>query len=672
MVDEMPRCYVFLPADEKHPVRLAVGHYWGISLFELPEQGAPRRTRLFRGHEGYVTSLALAPDGMKLLSTSRDQTVAGWNLEDWPYHPSLGAQFYVADGRLFVGKVAAGSPTWEMGLDPDDEIVYLAAAGRPVYNPLPEVAQELGIPRMPASAADAQAALQAAVPDRLLDVAWRRAGRKTLLKQVTSVVDRPVWRFFPTRGKEWVLWRWRDYAYDCSTNGDYFIGWQRSHGLWETRAPDFYRAEQFRNKFLDPAGISRMLDSWKGGLALQSFRDWEPPAVRIVAQAPDDGVIRGRDAELRIVIEPRGPRAFQAPERLLVWLNDYQAEEVPAARLQRSGDAYETSVRIEAGKFRAGKNLILAQCYSRDGLRGESAPLALHAPPPAEPQALYGLIVGVGDYRKASPPQPNLKANLDAEVLREAWQGQQGKLFRTVDVTLLTDEEVTPAAVLGALQRLARKVRPDDLLVLHLGGHGVSLTKLAELRDAKGKQLLTKDTKTALQRQKGPFLFLCPDLHFDRLLTTTIGFAELYAQLIKLPCHKLILLDACHAGAGSSTFETEEDPIRILTHDGVGPVILASCGRDESALESDTYDFARAFGFFTIALRRLLQEKKAFDEADRNHDSVLSAREVADNIERQVAQLLQRMRREQVARVPSQTPSSFVPTMETELRLMKR
>src|SRR5207244_1785173 len=127
---------------------------------------------------------------------------------------------------------------------------------------------------------------------------------------------------------------------------------------------------------------------------------------------------------------------------------------------------------------------------------------------------------------------------------------------------------------------------------------------------------------------------------------TTIGFNELYKGLIKLPCHKLILLDACHAGAGQHALTAADDPIRLLTRDGVGPVILAACERNESALESPTYDFARAFGLFTISLRRMLQEKKTFEEVDRDHDKVLSAMEVAEGIQLQIERMLRQMERE--------------------------
>src|ERR1019366_4136260 len=48
--DGMPRCYSFLKS-ASGDARLAVGHFWGVSIFELAETG-PRRLRLFNGHQG--------------------------------------------------------------------------------------------------------------------------------------------------------------------------------------------------------------------------------------------------------------------------------------------------------------------------------------------------------------------------------------------------------------------------------------------------------------------------------------------------------------------------------------------------------------------------------------------------------------------------------------------
>ena len=89
----------------------------------------------------------------------------------------------------------------------------------------------------------------------------------------------------------------------------------------------------------------------------------------------------------------------------------------------------------------------------------------------------------------------------------------------------------------------------------------------------------------------GRFLFMCGDFDPDRMPDTTIGFEDLHDRLSRLPCHKLILLDACHSGeARTSGGDTDANPIRILTRHGIGCVILAACGPDEEAIENDAID----------------------------------------------------------------------------------
>src|SRR6202023_3628801 len=92
----------------------------------------------------------------------------------------------------------------------------------------------------------------------------------------------------------------------------------------------------------------------------------------------------------------------------------------------------------------------------------------------------------------------------------------------------------------------------------------------------------------------------------------TISLDDLYGKMVKLPCHKLITLDACHAAAVDPTDPTERketDIIRLFTKDGVGPVIFAACRADESANEySGFVTDLRASGLFAQAIYKTIQE----------------------------------------------------------------
>ncbi len=250
-----PRCWTFLPPlGEGKPTRLAVGHYWGFSVFELdPRKQDAKRTRLCIGHQGEVTALGPSADGKKMISCSNDMTLAFWDLtKEWPH---LGAKFTPKGDRLIVETVEAGGPAWEAGLTVGDEIVRFAVGtewidGGPAawLNRLDD--PEPGAPQQ---------------FDVIRDGRDVTANGKAPL--VTSGKQRPLWRFFPAGGDEWVLWMWRDNFYDSSTKGDYAVGWD-VNAADPKDSPAFYRVEQFRRYFHRPDIINKLLQSGDATQAL--------------------------------------------------------------------------------------------------------------------------------------------------------------------------------------------------------------------------------------------------------------------------------------------------------------------------------------------------------------------------------------------------------------------
>src|SRR5262249_23564206 len=164
----------------------------------------------------------------------------------------------------------------------------------------------------------------------------------------------------------------------------------------------------------------------------------------------------------------------------------------------------------------------------------------------------------------------------------------------------------------------------------------------------------------------------CADFDSDRLRETTVSFEELYEALVRLPCHKVIMLDACHAGDTRTGLESvSSNPIRVLTQDGVGPIILAACQPTESAYEQNAIDLGRAFGLFTIAVRRTLEEK--FEQADTNKDGALEPGELFASVSAQVQVLLTQLRRARVLTDrDQQTPVAFLPSLGGDLQIVRR
>jgi WD40 repeat protein/uncharacterized caspase-like protein len=672
--DDFPRCYAFIPADAKkgRPVRLVVGHYWGVSVFDLRDDLDPTkpipRTRLFRGHEGEVSALAVSPDG-KLVTVSRDQTIAGWNLEDWLAHPSLGAAFFPNGNSLFVSRVDKGSPAWEAGLTPKDEIVELGVAGAPVYR-----AADAGRGKAIGNVKDALAALTAPKPGIYLAFFWRRPGEAKINGGLVRLIDRPVWRMFPMEGNSWVLWRYRDYFYTDRNSGDYQIGWQRSEKIHKQRAPDFVRAEAYRKEYRRPDRVAAALQSWatettdRGASTL-----FEAPQVTIVdekgrpVQRKIDLGIKDESVSIRIRIEVRGSRPNQKPTdtgaAVRVWVNDHQYATYKVTDLDPVPGGYQKEIKVPADVFRFGINRVLAQCFTTDLVRGDSEPVTVAREGEAPRPKLFGLLVGISDY--SGTRFVSLKAREDAEALQRAWQAQEGRRFDKVTLKLLPDRQATPKAILAQLAEFAHQARPNDVFVLYLGGHG---TSVSDLRKLGLKQ-------TQLEGLNG-FLFCGPKLNFDNLVGTTLPFDSLYEGLVQFRCHKLLLLDACHSGEANRTDTTDDEtPIRILTKHGVGPVILAACAPDQEAVESGQMDGGRTFGLFSGGLRRLLEIEEVFKKADTDEDGQLSAQEMANAVKNHVKRLASITRaRSADGRVRAgqvQTPVEHIPASERALRLVE-
>jgi WD40 repeat protein len=606
--DGMPRCYAFLPPGKDRTVRLAVGHYWGLSLFSLKRSGV-RRQRLCVGHQGEVTALAPSADSKWLVSASLDQTVAAWDLGAWPSQAELGAAFRVKGGRLFVRSVDLFSPAWEAGLVKGDEVVLLAVAARKVFDRTGS--KEFG----PAvgKAAGCLPFLENPEPGKELFFGVRRPGRKGLFRLLTTVRQRPLWRFFPARGPapspEWVLWMWRYHYYDTSTNGDSYVGWQLNDSAGLTGTPTFYRAEQFRGYFHRPAVIDKLLGTRNVKEALESagqelappdFRRLQPAAVSIRVGAAE---VHDQDVKVTVSADPQSDNPDRVPDRAELWVNDYRLKV-----WHPSGPRFRATVRVPKDKLRAGDNDLTFQCYNRVAGRGQGR---------AEAQArvkcvrervrrrLYGVMVGIEDYTKSSLPGgarfPNLPAaRNDAATLRAVWEKRSRPLFAEAHIKLLEAPGgvVNRAAILEQLRGLAARTSADDLLVLFLAGHG-------DLREEEGRSI---------------FVFCGPD--YSRAKKTDgLTSEDLYTALAAIPCRKFVLLDACRSGDLRAT------PVRDLTPGGRGPTILAACDRSEQSWE-DRRLGKGGHGLFSYAVAEALG--KGFARADRSRDGRIDAQELYD------------------------------------------
>jgi WD40 repeat protein len=643
-LEEFPNCYTFIPATDSKPTRLAVGHYWGLSLYELTDKG-PRRTRVYAGHQGEVMALAASADGSWVVSASNDQTLATWNVNDvFKSQPILGAKFAVervgGRDRLLVKKVDLGSPAWEAGLLENDEVI------RFVFT-----TDKSTIFETDQSAADRDAALRVLenpVPGREHYFLVRRAGQT--LPLTTTARHRPVWRFFPTRDGEWALWMWRSSFYDCSTRGDSFIGWHVNAPALD-QAPKFYPAERFREQLERKDVINRLLENRDVAAALReaedtdnpqplSFAALEPPAVTLTL-GPNP--VKTEDVKVTVTAAALRTNTDYRPERAELWVNDYRVAQWKGVEgWEKKDGQFSRTWTLPNDKLKAGDNVVTFQVYNYRGGRAEVATKVVCQRPRAKPR-LFVLAVGVNDYSnvKVGNARNNLLnlrgASNDAKTFVEQWQ-RPDDLYAGKPVTIQRlDDKATRDAVLAALKAVADQAGPEDNVVVLFAGHGLFVERKVNKGEA----------------PRSTFVFCGPDFDLTRQLETGLSSEVLYDKLAMIAGHKVVILDACHSG------EAAVNPVRGLVPGGLGPVILAACDRNQFSFEFPKDDAKnRQHGLFTYAILQALGEK--FADADVNHTGVLDAVDLFEYTKKALPGLLKEIKQREHA----QQPIIFAPESE--------
>ena len=599
--DDVPRCYTFLPpAKAGGPVRLAVGHLWGVSVFELTAGDAPKRVRRLVGHAGYVTAIAPALGGTGLVTCGRDQVVALWGLADFPSQPVLGAAFTDEGGKLVVAAVDTGSPAEEAGLSKGDEVTRLFLGGDP-----------RGVPR-----ADWAATLAAAEPGVELAFYLRREGLPGQLPAKTALLHRPAARFFSTRDGEWVNYTYRQCYYACSANGDGLLTWVVS-GDRADAAPETFPVARFR------------LLNRPDKVAAVVGRLTREPCKPVVDQFPPEVVVRAPKAvagqaetEVEVVVTPRPRQDGQVNpiDKVELWVNGhYRAGLKPTAGEKvAAGKPFPVMFTVPAAALRVGTNELRAVAVARDAGVGESAPVRLAGPATGKERHLYGVVAGINQYDPFGA-RFNLKCAVrDARSIYEGWVGRFAGPDATTrsltadKLTLLTDENVTRQAVFAAIDK-AKAAGPDDLFVMFLAGHGLL-----------GKDVGGSDEWYYAIPRSADAALTPADLakKTDRLRSAFLRDEHLFDALAGLRCQTVVILDCCHSGAvsralGGVAMTTQ---VRSLRPYGYGPVVIAACSPAERSWEFEGQ------GYFTRRVVRALGADFAAADADR--DGHLSAAEL--------------------------------------------
>ena len=347
--------------------------------------------------------------------------------------------------------------------------------------------------------------------------------------------------FFPHADrKRWVLWTPSGY-YDASPGSEELIGWHLNRG--QTQAADFFPASRFRDRFYRPDIIDRVLDTLDEAQALAqadeargrasqripSIAQVLPPVVETLSGA------EVRSSQTQVTVRVRGRTAADAP--VTGWRLRLNGQALPDARGLGRQDATagsterEFSVTIPAQDseiqvFAENRHGVSVPATIRVAWAGAKTSPGLGSTGSANSfeikPKLYVLAVGVAQYQHKDIPKLGLSAK-DARDFAAAMQRQKGRLYREVEVRLLTDGQATADAVIDGLDWLQKQVTQHDVGMIFVAGHGVNDPTLG-------------------------YTYLPVNADPDRLRRTGVAVDEFKKTLSGLPGKAVFFFDTCHSG----------------------------------------------------------------------------------------------------------------------------
>jgi WD40 repeat protein len=413
---------------------------------------------------------------------------------------------------------------------------------------------------------------------------WHRlSDGKELLALFIHAVDR-----------RYVAWTPKGY-YAASPGAEDLIGWHVNRD-WD-HAADFFPASRFHDQFNRPDIVKRVLYDLDEGTAIAEANRLAglkpapeiekklPPVITILS--PAEGGAFTNDA-LTIRYNVRSPSGLTISEvSALVDGRPFAGATAAGFVPIRGSDGDEKSLTL---KGLPPRDLTLSLVARGGDLEStpSSVRLKFHsasqpsAPPPSAPSvSLYALVAGVAKFKDPSI-NPLSWAAKDARDFAEALK-RQGRLYRKVEVRLLTDEEADNGAILDGLTWLKRQVGQGDAGVVFLAGHGVTdpggeyyyVPYNARLENVAGVPLPTRGSSV-------------PDSEISRTLKQLAGNA-------------LFFFDTCHAGqAAGISFRGAQDYNKLINEiaGSANAIVLASSTGTELSQERDEW----RQGAFTKAL----------------------------------------------------------------------
>ena len=329
------------------------------------------------------------------------------------------------------------------------------------------------------------------------------------------------------------------------------------------------------------------------------------PPIIVELRSLDGDTVEGDAATVAVDLEERDGGVGR-----IEWRVNGTVQGADSRGLGAAVSAELDTARVEKRVFLApGENTVSVVVYNEANLiASEPTEITItNTRTSVSPPALHVLAAGVNDYFDSRLALSY--AVPDARALGAALKKAGRELYETVNVTYLLDEEVSAEGMSAAFAEFGEAVRPHDVFVFFLAGHG--------------------------KTHDGRYYFLPRDFRYrgeDALKETAISQEQLQGWMAQVPAQKSVLLfDTCESGS-----LTEEAVTRGLEAQAAIDRLARAVGRTTVTASTDTapaLEGYRQHGLFTYTVL------EAFAMADHDGDEQVEVNELIGHVDERLPAL---------------------------------
>ncbi|MBS0202279.1 MAG: caspase family protein [Planctomycetes bacterium] len=523
-------CWIASPgAAEPYAIALGTEDQNGIYIYSLPGPDQPARLlRYFRDHVGAVTSLSVSADRRLLMSSSLDQTVKLWSLDQlntapdmFRNRPAWGADFVIDQGQLVARNVLPVGIAARRGIREGDtiqSIIFVDYDGKP--------------PRRLTVAADMLQALMTREIYKEVHLIWAPNGPPGGRRIVPAW--EPIATYFVDRHDEWVLFT-PEGVFDASAaEGPVLLGWQYNRGRGFD--PEVIEAGELIKELQKPDQLKQMLLG-ANPIPVQLNVDTASagrPEIKILAPKLTDPAT---PADQPIPFAARieyPPQTDPATLLHVVYVNSQSVPVIPGIvepMPNRPGWKQQTiTAQIQPTLPLNSIRVSTATRDEPDKLYREAVSWT-EARPMNKPgrYQLHLISISCQEYSRSGFFPPLKKTKADGDAIRDEFLRQAGSYFDIGQIWRLDDTKTAVRRTeiqrqLSAVMKELKDVSSNDLLVIFLSGHGHA---------AQGRYRFVPST---------------PAFTSDaQVLADGVCMSD-FDDICALGCRTIFLVDTCRAG----------------------------------------------------------------------------------------------------------------------------